>query len=47
MKLKNCQIDMAHQSIENLNEKELLHDVDEWKKKIEEKPQEVIHDMPW
>ncbi|NBI28158.1 N-acetylmuramoyl-L-alanine amidase [Chengkuizengella sp. YPA3-1-1] len=47
MKLKKWQIDMAHQSIENLNEKELLYDVDEWKKKVEEKPQEVINDFPW
>ncbi|NDI35647.1 N-acetylmuramoyl-L-alanine amidase [Chengkuizengella sediminis] len=47
MKLKNWQIDMAHRSIEIQNEKELLHDVDEWKKKVEEEPQEVINDFPW
>ncbi|WP_160648051.1 hypothetical protein [Chengkuizengella marina] len=38
---------MAHQSIENLNEIELLHDVDEWKKKVQDKPLEVLNDMPW
>ncbi|MFS1511903.1 N-acetylmuramoyl-L-alanine amidase family protein [Chengkuizengella sp. SCS-71B] len=47
LKLKKWQIEMAHQSIKNINEKELLLDVDEWKKKVEDKPDEVLQDMPW
>ncbi|MDP5276359.1 peptidoglycan recognition protein family protein [Chengkuizengella axinellae] len=47
MKLKEWQIKMAHESIQNLSERDLIDKVEDWKKKVEDKPQEVLNDLPW
>ncbi|MDP5276365.1 hypothetical protein Q5Y73_19925, partial [Chengkuizengella sp. 2205SS18-9] len=47
MKLKQWQIEMAHESIQNLSERDLIDKAEDWKKKVEDKPQEVLNDIPW
>ncbi|WP_235929812.1 peptidoglycan recognition protein family protein [Chengkuizengella marina] len=47
MKLKDWEINLAHQAIDNLNKKDLVNNAEDWKKKVSEKPQDVINDMPW
>ncbi|MDP5275263.1 peptidoglycan recognition protein family protein [Chengkuizengella axinellae] len=47
LKLKSWQIKMAHIALDNLNEKGLVSDSEDWKKKVEDKPQEVLNDIPW
>lgn len=53
LKLKQWQIDMGKQAIDNLHRKtdlngqKIVSDTEEWKKKLETNPEVILHDLVW